>query len=343
MAEPTITWKKITLRLRSPFGVSYGTSETRDAFRVRCGEDEGWGEGTIPPYYGIPPEAMTAYWDDASLRGRRFPDEVEEISGWLGSGGPAPARCGLSLALHDRIGRRNGLPLYRLLDIPAPSPLATSYTIGLDTPEAMARLAREAGAFAILKIKLGADDDLPRFMAVREARPDAEILVDANAGWTRERAVENVRFMQDQGLVLVEQPVAKEDLDGLGWVQSRVNVPVVADESLQRLADVGRLAAAGVQAVNVKLMKIGGPDEALTVIRHARKLGLRIMLGCMIETSLGVTAMAHFAGLAEWLDLDAPMLIGNDPFQGVTYDAAGRISVPDRPGIGVILRDPQPS
>ncbi|MDX1741462.1 MAG: enolase C-terminal domain-like protein, partial [Rhodothermales bacterium] len=199
--------------------------------------------------------------------------------------------------------------------------------------------ASEASNFEILKLKLGSDDDVPRFRAVREARPDAILYVDANSGWTPEQAAANVKIMQAEGLSLVEQPVAKEDFAAMGFVQSQVGIPVVADESLQSPADVDRLASAGVQAINVKLMKLGGLGPALETIHRARDRGLRIMLGCMIETSLGVTAMAHLSGLAEWLDLDAPILISNDPFDGVAYDEAGSISVPDRPGIGARLRD----
>ncbi len=338
MPQSTISWQAVTLKLRDPFGLSYGVSETREAFLLSLGHDEGWGEGTIPRYYGIPSEEMTSHWESVKRSGRPFPDDLSDIDEWVGSAGPAPARCALSLALHDRIGKRRGLPLWRLLDVPTPTPLKTSFTVGLDTPEEMARRARAASGFEILKIKLGSDDDLPRFRAVRQARPDAVLYVDANSGWTRDQAVENVLTMEKEGLALVEQPVAKHDIAGMGFVQSHVQIPVVADESVQSAADVDALATEGVQAINVKLMKLGGLGPAVETIRRARDRGLRIMLGCMVETSLGVTAMAHLAGLAEWLDLDAPILIANDPFEGVVYDEAGGIRVPDRPGIGARLR-----
>jgi L-alanine-DL-glutamate epimerase-like enolase superfamily enzyme len=338
MPEPSISWQAVTLNLRSPFGLSYGVSETREAFLLTLGDDEGWGEGTIPRYYGIPSEELTAHWEAVRSSGRPFPEHLSDIETWIGSTGPAPARCALSLALHDRIGKRCALPLWRLLNLPVPSPLKTSFTIGLDTADEMARRAREASRFKILKIKLGSDDDVPRFRAVREARPDAILYVDANSGWTRDQAVANVKKMEREGLSLVEQPVAKHDIAGMGFVQANVGIPVVADESLQSAADVEALASVGVQAINVKLMKLGGLGPALDAIHRARDLGLRIMLGCMVETSLGVTAMAHLAGMADWLDLDAPILISNDPFEGVEFDDAGEISVPDRPGIGATPR-----
>jgi L-alanine-DL-glutamate epimerase-like enolase superfamily enzyme len=137
---------------------------------------------------------------------------------------------------------------------------------------------------------------------------------------------------------MVEQPVAQDDIAGLGYVQAHIDVPVVADESVQTMADVEQLAAAGVQGINLKLMKIGGLAPCLQMLRRSRELGLRVMLGCMVETSLGVTAMAHLSGLADWIDLDAPLLIANDPFEGLRYDHAD-IHVPDRPGIGVVPQD----
>jgi len=197
----------------------------------------------------------------------------------------------------------------------------------------MARMAREVPNRPVLKLKLGSEDDAVRVAAVRSARPDARLYLDANAAWSPDEAVARIRELERFGLDLVEQPVPKEDIEGMGQVQARVNVPIVADESVQTLADVERLAAAGVQGINLKLMKVGGLAPALQMLKRARALGMRIMLGCMIETSLGVTAMAHLISLADWIDLDAPLLIRNDPFEGVRYDERARIHLPQRPGI----------
>ena len=202
----------------------------------------------------------------------------------------------------------------------------------------MARLASEARRYPVLKIKLGSDDDEARLAAVRAARPDARLRVDANAGWSAEEAVRRVRGLAAYDLEMVEQPVAKDDIDGMGYVQAHVGLPVIADESLQTSDDLERLAAAGVQGINLKLMKVGGIASGLAMLRRARELGLRVMLGCMIETSLGTTAMAHLAGAADWLDLDAPLLVSDDPFEGLSYDERAGISVPVRPGIGAVLR-----
>ena len=339
-----LTWEPITLRLRNPFRISHGTSETRTAHWLRLSglqsADEGWGEGTIPPYYGVPTEAMAAFWDAAARRAAPLPDDPADIPAWVGTDGPAPARAALDLALHDRLGRLHDKPLHALLGLPAPRPLPTSFTLAIDEPEAMGRSAAALTGCSVIKLKLGGADgrDVERVAAVRAARPDVTLYVDANAGWTADEAIGEIARMVALGVALVEQPVAKDDYEGMGRVQAACAVPVVADESVQTMADVERLAAAGIGGINLKLMKVGGLAPGLAMLRRARELGLGVMLGCMVETSLGATAMAHLMGLADWLDLDAPWLIANDPFDGLTYDAAGRVHVPDRPGIGVIRR-----
>ncbi len=337
-----LNWQPLTLQLRNPFRLSYGVSDTRRVFWLRLTDDagvEGWGEAAIPPYYGVSDEAMTAYWTAVAARDDPLPERFEDIPAWVGSDGPAPARCALDLALHDRLARQAGLPLWQLLGVPQPPPLATCFTIAIAEPAEMGRLAVESSRFAALKIKLGSDDDFARLAAVRAARPDARLRLDANAGWQRDEAVALVDRLAQFDLELIEQPVAKDDIAGLGYVQARTAIPVVADESCQTLADVEALAAAGVRAINLKLMKAGGLGPGLAMLRRARALGLQVMLGCMVETSLGVTAMAHLAGLADWLDLDGPLLIANDPFVGLHYDERGGIHVPAEPGTGVTLRD----
>lgn len=333
--HPRLTWEAITLQLRDPFRISYGISETRQAFWLRLAEDEGWGEGTIPSYYGISDEAITAVWQQAAQRTDPFPDDPADIPAWIGPDGPAPARCALDLALHDRIGRQQGLPLYQLLNLPAPKPLVTSFTLSIDTPQKVAEKARQLKQYPVLKVKLGSEDDIASIAAIREARPDAKIRVDANAAWSPEEAVHRIHAFAPYDLEMIEQPTAKADIEGMGYVQSQVNLPIVADESVQTLADVEALAAAGVQGINLKLMKVGGLAPGLRILQRAQELGLRIMLGCMVETSLGATAMAHLSGFAEWLDLDAPLLIANDPFDGLQYNDEIKLQLPQRPGIGV--------
>jgi L-alanine-DL-glutamate epimerase-like enolase superfamily enzyme len=335
-SSPQFTWQPLTLHLRNPFRLSYGVTESRRSFWLRLRNDAGWGEAAIPPYYGISDDAMIAFWQEVAARTAPLPDDPAAIPAWIGTDGPAPARAALDLALHDRIARLRALPLYRLLDLPAPKSLPTSFTIAIAEPDEMARLAAAAARFPILKIKLGSEDDAARLAAVRAARPDARLRVDANAGWSGEEAVTRLRQLASLDLEMVEQPVARHDIAGLGYVQAHTELPIVADESVQRLADLEALAAVGVCGINLKLMKVGGLGPGVAMLRRARELGLKVMLGCMIETSLGTTAMAHLSGLADWLDLDAPLLIADDPFAGLTYDESARVQVPERPGIGAV-------
>jgi L-alanine-DL-glutamate epimerase-like enolase superfamily enzyme len=327
----------LTLKLRNPFRVSYGVSETRQAFILRLENDEGLGEGTIPPYYRVDPSAMTTCWQAAAESDTPFPDDVSGIDAWIPEG-PAPARSAIDLALHDRIARRQGKPMWQLLGLPKPPALTTSFTIGIDTPEAMGAMAKQIADYGVIKIKLGAEDDEPRVRAIREARPDAKLRVDANAGWTVEQSISHLRWLEKYDLELIEQPLPREQIEQMGEVQRHTAIPVVADESVQSLDDVQRLAAAGVRGINLKLMKVGGLGPGMRVLRRARELNLKVMLGCMIETSLGTTAMAHLAGHADWVDLDAPLLISNDPFDGVRYDRHARMTIPERPGIGAVAK-----
>jgi L-alanine-DL-glutamate epimerase-like enolase superfamily enzyme len=336
ITQPRLSWQHITIKFHNPFRVSYGSSATRPASWLRLAGDEGWGEGTIPPYYGVETAAIEALWQAAADRQDPFPDDPAGISAWVGREGPAPARAALDLALHDRLGKLNDKPIHRLLDLPQPRVLASSFTIGIDTPEAMAAAASRIPEFPIIKVKLGSDDDRARLAAIRAARPDVILRIDANAAWSADEALRQIEQILPYDLEMIEQPVARDDFAGMAAVQAACPIPVVADESVQSLADVEKLAAGGVQGINVKLMKVGGLAPAVQILERARDLGLRVMLGCMIETSLGVTAMAHLSGFAEWLDLDAPLLIANDPFDGVIIDAQARVHLPERAGIGAV-------
>jgi L-alanine-DL-glutamate epimerase-like enolase superfamily enzyme len=337
--QPRLTWERITLKLRNPFRLSYGTSEERQAYWLRLENDEGWGEGTIPPYYHVDQSETEAVWQAAAQSTIPFPERIEDIGKWVGTDGPAPARCALDLAIHDRIGRKTGVPLYKLLGLPQPAVMTSSFTIAIDSPEEMARMAQQFASYSILKIKLGGDgEDLERLAAIRSARPEVSLRIDANAGWNVDDALRMVRELERFELEMIEQPVAKEDIEGMGSVQAATRIPIVADESVQTMENIEALGRAGVRGINLKLMKTGGLTPAVAMLKRARELGLKVMLGCMIETSIGTTAMAHLAGLADWLDLDAPVLISNDPFDGMTFTESADVSITDRPGIGVVLK-----
>jgi len=337
--ESRLTWEKITLHLRNPFRISYGVSEERQAYWIRLENDSGWGEGTIPPYYGVSQDAMEIFWQQAAESPKAFPEKYEEISDWIGDIGPAPARCGLDLAFHDRIARLHHVPLYQLLGLPNPKPKTSSFTIALDAPKEMAKMVAQVANCPIIKVKLGCDDlDMDRLSKIREARPDARLWVDANAGWTLDDALRYLPHLEANKIELLEQPLHKEDLVGMGELQSLTKIHVVADESVQTMKNIEGLAAAGVKGVNIKLMKVGGLAPALRMIRRSLQLEMKVMLGCMIETAIGTTAMAHLSGYAEWLDLDASALITNDPFEGMTLDDRCTVQIPKREGIGVSLK-----
>jgi L-alanine-DL-glutamate epimerase-like enolase superfamily enzyme len=334
---PNLRWQKLTLQLRNPFSLSYGVSEVRSAFWIRLKNDEGWGEGTIPPYYGISEQEMVTFWQDAAEKPEAFPDEISQIVDWIGTEGPAPARCALDLAFHDRLARLLHLPLYKLLGIPTPEPKPSAFTIAADTPEAAVEMAARMKLFPIIKLKLGRDsNDIDILRAVRHARPGVRIWVDANAGWNPDDAIRLLMDLERLHVELLEQPLEKLDFEGMGSLQSKTSIPIVADESVQTADDIEALAKCGVKGVNVKLMKVGGLSPGLKMIKQAKDLGMRVMLGCMIETAIGTTAMAHLSSFADCLDLDASLLIIDDPFMGMTINKNAMVHIQPRPGIGVI-------
>ncbi len=243
----------------------------------------------------------------------------------------AAGRAAIDVALHDLVGKRLGVPLFKLFGLnPARLP-ETTFTIAIDKPELMARRAQESG-FPILKIKVGAGDDVARVRAIRQAT-QARLRLDANAGWTREQAADLIPRLAEYDIEFVEQPLPREDWEGFGWLKSRVRVPLFADESVQTERDLPKLAGA-IDGVVVKLMKAGGLRGALRTIAVARALDMQVMISCMVESSVNVTAAAHIAPLADYADLDGPLLISNDPFVGLRYDGA-RMSLPDGPGLGL--------
>jgi L-alanine-DL-glutamate epimerase-like enolase superfamily enzyme len=335
MNKQRLTWKKISLELLRPFRIAYGVATIRDTHWIQLEDDSGWGEGVIPSYHQISNAELYACWHKASISEVPFPVSIHQVQGWIGDDCPGPARCALELALLDRIGRIENKPLYQLLDLPNPKKLVTSYTISISTPQEMAAEARAFKKYPILKIKLGNEEDEACIAAIREVRQDATLRVDVNGAWDLSTAKMMVRRLAIYNLDLIEQPLPRGQVTELGILQSGTNIPIVADESVQTIDDIHALGLAGVAGINLKLMKVGGVLTALEMIRVAQEYNMRIMLGCMIETSIGVTAMAHLSGLADWIDLDAPLLIKNDPFEGLTYDKHLKISVPASAGIGV--------
>lgn len=242
------------------------------------------------------------------------------------------AKAGLNIAMFDLIGKLAGRPLYELFHSAPAATLMTSFTIGIDRLEVIKAKVLAAEPFPVLKIKLGTPEDYQIIETVRSLTPKP-LRIDANEGWTREEAVAKINWLAHQNVELVEQPVPANDLDGLKYVRERVSLPVFADESLRTSADLVQLAGK-VDGVNIKLMKCGGLSEAIRMVRQARELQLKTMIGCFIESSLAITAAAHIAALFDYIDLDGALLLKADPFRGVQI-TNGVLSLPTAAGLGV--------
>jgi len=330
----------ITLKTRHPFVIARGGSSDYRVVWVRLTDAdgvEGWGEADPSAYYGETADTVLAALGKLEPHLPADPFDLEQAEARFAQLAPnsAAARAALSAALHDLVGKRLGQPLWRLWGLdPARAP-RSSFTIGLDTPERMRQKVAEASSYPILKIKLGTDRDEEILKTIRDAT-DKPIRVDANAGWTRERALRMLPVLRDFGVEFVEQPLAPTDLEGIAALRRRGVLPVVVDESCIVATDVPRVAGVA-DGINIKLAKCGSLREALRMIAAARAQGMLVMVGCMIESSLGITAAAHFTPLLDAADLDGAALTANDPFTGATIDA-GQICLPTEPGLGVRRR-----
>jgi L-Ala-D/L-Glu epimerase / N-acetyl-D-glutamate racemase len=336
MQRLTPACEPITLNLRTTFRIAHGASDQRHNVIVHLAE--GLGEAAGVPYLGETQAGIMAYLGQLPEPLGADVFQLEAILANLPTGSQA-ARAAVDMALHDLWGKRLGQPLYRLLGLDPGGIPPTSLTIAIDDPARMAEQARQSGS-SHLKIKLGSPDDEAIVAAIRGATA-ARLRVDANAGWTRDQAARLIPRLAQYGLELVEQPLPAGDVEGLRWLGRElraqgVDLPIFADESVRTARDVAAHAGA-VDGVVIKLMKTGGIREALRAIHTARALDMRVMISCMVETSLGVTAAAHLAPLCDYVDLDGPLLILDDPFDGLRYEG-NQIRLPGRPGLGVAPR-----
>jgi L-alanine-DL-glutamate epimerase-like enolase superfamily enzyme len=326
----------IELPLRHSWTISRGTSTSKRNVLVelRDGNLVGVGEAAPNVRYGESAETVTEALQKLApvLDGdpRHFRVLSERIEAALP--GNHAAKAALDIALHDLAGKRLGAPLYRLLGLDPSRMPVTSFSIGIDDPETMARKVREAEPYPALKIKLGAESVREMFGAVRSATSKT-VRVDANEAWRPEEALKHIEWLATQGVELVEQPLPAADVEGAKWLRARSPLPLVADEALMMASDVPRLAE-GYHGINVKLQKCGGIREAQRIIETARACGLKVMIGCMVETSAGIAAAAHLGPLADWLDLDGNLLISADPFRGHPV-VEGRIQLGEGHGLGV--------
>jgi L-alanine-DL-glutamate epimerase-like enolase superfamily enzyme len=296
---------------------------------------EGYGEAAPNRYYGESVSTVIAALGQFKpVLERADPFSLESIEAHLNRvlRGNASAKSAVSSALHDLVGKRLGLPVFRLWGLDAATTPQSSFTIAIAENHELERRVAEAREYPILKIKLGTDRDTEIVRIIRNAAPEKRLRVDANAAWTAKHAVRMSDFLAEQGVEMLEQPVAANDIEGLRFVRKRSKLPVFADESCLVATDVAKLAGA-VDGINIKLAKCGSLREALRMVHAARALDMQVMAGCMIESSLGISAIAQISPLLDYADFDGAALLSSDPFCGASI-AGGVIRLSDEPGLG---------
>ncbi len=335
----TLDTRIVRLNLRHTWTTTMSSSEFRDTLHVAYNRDGITGHGEGAPIVRYHEDAVSARQVVESLRDLLLSADPMQFSKVMGEvfqrlPGAWAGKAAVDIALMDWVGQKLKIPLYTYFGLdPRDTPL-TTFSIGIDTPEITREKTREAEAFPILKVKVGLDTDEPTIEAVRSVT-SKPLRVDANEGWkTKEEAARKIDWLAAHGVEFIEQPLPAEMIEETAWVHSRVGIPIIADEACQRASDIPKLKGA-FDGVNVKLDKSGGLLEAYRMIQIAKSLGMRTMLGCMISSSVSVTAAAHLSPLVDYADLDGNLLIANDPFRGVLVEK-GKLILPDRPGLGLI-------
>ena len=330
----------LQLRTKHPFIIARGGQSDYRTVWVRLTDadgHEGWGEAAPTRFYGETAESAVAA---LNFYGSALPDDPLDLEQaerrWETMlRGNAAARAALSSALHDLAGKRLGVPVYRMWGLDRCNAPQSTFTIGLDTPERIRAKVLEAEQYPVLKVKLGTDRDIEILRAIRDCT-SKEVRVDANCGWTVKRTIRMLPVLKEFGVTVLEQPLRPEDLDGLAAITAQSDIPVIADESCVTSLDIPPLVGK-VDGINIKLAKCGSLREAIRMIAIARAHGMMVMVGCMIESSLGITAAAHFTPLVDIVDLDGAALLANDPFVGAHIDG-GQVTLPSGPGLGVRRR-----
>jgi len=326
----------LDLRLRHTFRIARGASDERHNLLVELEQEGRLGRGEAAPIlrYHEDRDSAARAVDAMGTRlgdARRFATAANEAA----VAGQRSAEAAVDMALHDLAAQRMQVPVYEMLGLDPSRTPVTSFTIGLDTPEVVVQKVKEADAYAVLKVKMGSDDDRAVLEAVRDTTRQP-LRVDANEGWTPEGALSRLEWLAKLGVEFVEQPLPAGQLAQTRELRKRSPLPFYADESVHTASDIPQLATA-FDGINIKLMKCGGLGEALRMIAVARAHGMKVMLGCMIESSIAITAAAHVSPLVDCADLDGNVLIAADPFIGARIEA-GRLVLPERPGLGVVPR-----
>jgi len=335
---PSLDTRVMRLNLQHTWTTTMSSSEYRDTLYVSYERDGLTGHGEGAPIVRYKEDARSAQKAVDSVRDLLLAADplqfsktmklvFERVPGeWAG-------KAAMDIALMDWVGQKLGIPLYSYFGLdPKDTPL-TTFSIGIDTPEITKQKTREAAQYPILKVKVGLSTDEPTIEAVRSVTKKP-LRVDANEGWKdREEAVRKINWLEKQGVQFIEQPLAADRIEDTRWIRSRVHIPIIADEACQHASDIPKLRDA-YDGVNVKLDKSGGMLEAYRMIQIAKALGMKTMLGCMVSSSVSVTAAAHLSPLVDYADLDGNLLISNDPFHGVRVEK-GKLVLPSKPGLGL--------
>lgn len=337
-ARMHLSFEPYELKLKHVFTVSSFSRSTTPDVQVRIDYDgyTGYGEASMPPYLGQTVGSVCSFLKKVDLE--QFPDPfcIDDILTYIDSlsDGDSAAKAAVDIALHDLVGKIIGAPWHRMLGLNPLKTPNTTYTIGIDTDEMVKLKTREvAGQFKILKVKLGTPRDREMIRAIREVS-DLPIAVDVNQGWkNKKKALDEIFWLKEQGIVMVEQPMPKEMLDANAWLTERSPLPTFADEAIQRLKDIPSIKGA-YTGINVKLMKCTGMREAWKMMNYARAEGMKVMIGCMTETSCAIAAAAQLSPAVDFADLDGNLLIANDIFRGTTV-VDGKITLNQLPGIGI--------
>ncbi|MDH6308727.1 L-alanine-DL-glutamate epimerase-like enolase superfamily enzyme [Dysgonomonas sp. PFB1-18] len=333
----TLTFKPYDLQLRHVFTLANSSRKTTPVVLTEIVYDgiTGYGEASLPPYLGETQASVMEFLKKVNLEQFSSPFELEDILTYVDkiADNNTAAKASVDIALHDLVGKLMNQPWYKIWGLNKADTPDTTFTIGIDTDEVVKQKTKEAAPYNILKVKLGRDTDKQMIEAIRSVT-DKPIAVDANQGWKdKHYALDMIYWLKEKGVVMLEQPLSKYNLEDAAWITERSPIPVFADESFQRLPDILRIKGA-FSGINIKLMKCTGMREAWKMITIARAANMNVMIGCMTETSCAISAATQLSSGVDWADLDGNLLISNDCFKGVTV-TNGRMTLNDLPGIGI--------
>jgi L-alanine-DL-glutamate epimerase-like enolase superfamily enzyme len=332
-----LSFKPYTLEMRHVFTIATSSRTTTPVMLTEIEFDgvTGRGEASMPPYLGESQETAATFLSKVNLEQFENPFELEKILNYVDSidAGNSAAKASVDIALHDLVGKLLNKPWHSIWGFDKTTTPYTSFTIGIDTPDVVRKKVKEAEEYKILKVKLGRDNDKEMIETIRSVT-DKTIVVDVNQGWTDKNfALDMIHWLNERNVEFIEQPMPKENIDDTAWLTENSPLPVIADEFLQRSPDVVR-AYKVYSGINIKLMKCTGMREAHKMLTLARSLGMKVMIGCMVETSCAISAASQLSPMVDWADLDGNLLISNDPYEG-TKVIDGRITLNDLPGIGL--------